>query len=420
MLKPEFARAQLGKLRSKKHKQARLTRVQKLPRPQAAHAMGVFGLLPTGKPPKEWRDRRKLEQQSTAALATDPARRAKVFATLFPTIAAEIEAGWQILGRVPYMVDYNRRGFRAPHRPEMYTTPRQNYLETLFEKLAEFPDDVLSAEWLAAWAVHLSDYRTDEFGYLLAGAIDEGGQSADQVLNILKDSAANRHEIGGPGGHATRGLLCSARPDAWEFVENLLLAAQRQEGLRQAILEAVDEAHPEAFRRMLGVVLDNNLIRFASVARAAGVWFGEEEEVENAKKLKADLVACREMLADPVARKKAIDKGDAATAYRGLWALAFEDAEWAVKAAAPMLKDKNAARRFAAAKLIVESGLGEGVSLMLPLLNDSDPRLVSHTLDYFQSIRKVDEDSPGGLVYPPICSSGWKSSSRRCRPNPRS
>ena len=54
----------------------------------------------------------------------------------------------------------------------------------------------------------------------------------------------------------------------------MLLAAQRQEGLRQNILETIDEAHPEAFRRMLRIIIDNDMVRFSSVIRAVDVWFG--------------------------------------------------------------------------------------------------------------------------------------------------
>ena len=391
MLKPELAREQLAQLQSKRHRQARFTRLDKLPKPLAALGHGVFGLLPTGKPPKEYADRGKLERSSAAKLAADPKARAKVFAALFPTIAADLEAGWQVKGRVPYTTGYARRSFRAPGRPEAYTDARQNYLERVFAGLAEFPDDVLSAEWLAAWAVHIG-YDSDPLGYLLAGVIDAGGPTADAVLEIVKDSAASRHDIGGPGGHATRALLCCARPEAWEFAEKLLLAAQRQEGLRQSILEVVDEAHPEAFRRMLALLLDHDLLRFASVARAASVWFGADQHVENPKQLKADLEGCRDLLGDPAVRQKAVAKGDAATAYRGLWAVAFVDVEAAFRAAAPLLKDKDAGRRFAAAKFVHESGLPEGAAAMLPLLGDPDPRLVSAAVAYFDSLPNFGDD----------------------------
>ena len=39
------------------------------------------------------------------------------------------------------------------------------------------------------------------------------------------------------GRHVTRGLLSASNTQGWQFIENLLLAAQRQEGLRQVILE---------------------------------------------------------------------------------------------------------------------------------------------------------------------------------------
>src|SRR5262249_51274603 len=182
------------------------------------------------------------------------------------------------------------------------------------------------------------------------------------------------------------------RPDGWQFVENLLLAAQRQEGLRQSILETADEAHPDAFQRLVKVLLDHDLIRFAAVARAVGVWIGEQQAVENPKKLKANLEAINNLLGDPSARGKAVAKGDAAAAYRGLWATAFADAEAGVAAAAPLLKDRDPGRRFAAAKLLAETGLPEVSKMLLPLLRDPDLRLVSAALTHFQTARHRTED----------------------------
>jgi hypothetical protein len=399
MLQPDAARQQLGKLRSRKHAEARYARARKLPKPLAAAALGIFGRLPDGKYPKEWDDREKLQRAATVRLADDAKGRARVLAALYPTLHASVEAGWQLLLQVPYTIGYDRRAFRAPGRPEAYHGKRQAYLENVFECVGQLPDDTLTPDWLAAWAVHLA-WSSDPLGYLLAGVIDAGGPTAETVLTTLKDSAANRHEIGGPGGHATRGLLCCARPDAWEFVENLLLAAQRQEGLRQAILEAVDEAHPEAFRRMVGLLLDHNLMRFASVARAAGVWLGGEEMVENPKQLKADLQAIRDLLTDPGARKKAIARGDAADAYRALWAVAFEDAAAAVAAATPLLKHKDPAHRFAAARLATETNLPEVAGLVLPLLDDADLRLVSLVVNYAAGLARGDDDEIGSAAAP--------------------
>ena len=61
MLKPELARQQLEKLKSKKHVEGRYNRVRKLPKPLVAIAFGITGRLPDGKHPKAWDQRRKLK-----------------------------------------------------------------------------------------------------------------------------------------------------------------------------------------------------------------------------------------------------------------------------------------------------------------------------------------------------------------------
>src|SRR5262249_8551743 len=84
-------------------------------------------------------------------------------------------------------------------------------------------------------------------------------------------------------------------------------------------------------------------------------------------------------------------------------AIAFEDAEAALKAAAPLFKDKNAARRFAAAKIVTEIGLPEGAPLMLPLLRDAEMRLVNLAVIYAKGLARsvgtdCDYDEPEGLA----------------------
>src|SRR6185437_17040326 len=98
----------------------------------------------------------------------------------------------------------------------------------------------------------------------------------------------------------------SARPDAWDFVARLLLAAQREEGLRQVILEAVDEAHPEAFRRMVQLILDRDLIRFSATIRAIDTWFGFAWDVDDVREARASLADALIFLADPDARAEAL------------------------------------------------------------------------------------------------------------------
>src|SRR5262249_24919641 len=157
-----------------------------------------------------------------------------------------------------YEAGYERKGFRAPTDESVAKTARVGWLATLIRELDGYDPDAL---WCATWAAYLGHgYGADSLGVLLAAVLDAGGPEGEAVFQVLRESGNNQHEIGSMGRHVTRALLVASRPDGWEYIEKMLLAAQRQEGLRQVILESIDEAHPQAFRRMLRLILDQNLI----------------------------------------------------------------------------------------------------------------------------------------------------------------
>src|SRR5438445_357789 len=116
-----------------------------------------------------------------------------------------------------------------------------------------------------------------------------------------------------------RKILAAARSEGWELMEKTLLAAQRQEGLRQTILEIVDEAHPDAFRRMLRLVLEHDLVRFSSVVRAVDVWFGFQWDSVSTGVVNKAIEQALKFLDDADAREKAIKKGQGDDLYLALW-----------------------------------------------------------------------------------------------------
>ena len=69
MLKPEVARQQLAKLKSKKHAEGRHARLRKLPKPLAAAGFGVFGRLADGKVPKDYAEREPVRNAKLAVTA---------------------------------------------------------------------------------------------------------------------------------------------------------------------------------------------------------------------------------------------------------------------------------------------------------------------------------------------------------------
>ena len=229
---------------------------------------------------------------------------------------------------------------------------------------------------------YLSDgYESDKLGVLFAAVIDAGGPEGDEVFQVLRDSATNDHEVGGMGRHVTRGLMVASRPEGWEFIEKLLLAAQRQEGLRQVILESIDEAHPQAFRRILRLILEHNLIRFSATVRAVDVWFALQWDSVSPGVIKKALETVLSYLEDPEARRLAIETETGETLYFALWTLAFEDAVAAVKPAADLLKDASVERRFVALYFLQQLNLKAAQEAALECLEDPDPRIAVTALN---------------------------------------
>ncbi len=309
--------------------------------------------------------------------------RRQLFTAFFPQIAETAEAAWHLWNRLPYQSGYGfRKSFRAPHHPQAQRQPRSQWLQSLLSITEGYDQEVV---WLAAWAAHIGGYYGDVLGVLFAAAIDAGGATGDQVFDILIASAKGEHAVGLMGRHVARGLMTASRPDGWQFMEKLLLAAQRQEGLRQIIFETIDEAHPEAFRRMLRLIVEHDLIRFSSAIRAVDVWFGFEWDAMDARFARKTLGETLTFLEDPAARDAALAEASGQTLYLALWSLALVDAASAVAPAALALQSTNPERRFAAVHLLAALGLPESRLALLPVLADPDLRIAAEALSALES-----------------------------------
>ena len=226
--------------------------------------------------------------------------------------------------------------------------------------------------WFAAWAPYLGYWAPDALGYLCAGAIETGGDTGQEVFDTLIASANGSHEIGLMGRHIIRGLLCASRRDGWKFIEQMLLSAQREEGLRQVILESIDEAQPFCFRRLLQLILDHNLSRFSAAVRAFDVWFGLALETISPKTINELLAQVVRCLDDPAEQEKMIHDGSAQEAYYALWTMAFDDAEKALPRAIALRQSSDPERRFAATHLLAQMDLIGSFKELLNALEDPD------------------------------------------------
>lgn len=356
----------------------RVARAGTLPGKLAPIARAILWHDDLGRPIQDWNVRIKTcERFASQFESLSRKNRHRIIKVIFSQLAPHVEKAWEISHRLPYQTGTDRKAFRAPNSPAIGQRKRFSWLQSLAQAVEGYDQDIT---WFAAWSPYLWWGAPHTLGSLFAGAIENGGEEGDAVFDILVASAEGEHEIGAMGRHVPSGLLISSRPEGWDFIERLLLAAQRQEGLRQVILETVDEAHPEAFRRMLHLILDHKLTRFSATVRAADTWFDLGWESNDALAVNQTLKRVLQFLEDPKTQEQALTSDDGQTLYLALWAMAFENAAEAWEPAARLLKDSDVERRFAATHLLSLLGINKSQEALLSALEDEDLRVVARAL----------------------------------------
>lgn len=378
MITREEAQERLKPFHNPNHLSDQLARLEALP-PELSRLGQI--LMHAG---PEWE---KLHEQGVRGSLYDPdpvpdfvrlaaSERRALFAALFPGIASYVEDAWNLFDLLPYQTGYRRRPFRNPK--DMASSARLAWLQRLPYAVRGYEHQ--DVPWLAAWVSHLSYWGTETLGHLFAAAMGKKDKTGDEVFDILVASANGTHETGMMDKHVVRALLCSPRVEGWEYVERLLLAAQREEGLRQVILEAIDETHPQVFRRILRLILDQNLIRFSAATRAFSVWFGLPFEVTSPKTAHAVLTQVLQFLESAAASEEAIRHGSAQDAYYALWSTAFDDAPKALPHAIALAESSEVEKRFAAIHLLGQLQLAECLPPLLAALEEEDLRVSAQSL----------------------------------------
>lgn len=379
MISKESAQEQLKKSHHAGHQKEQLSRLQRLN--NATSKAGQI-LIQAGphweKLKKESKTRYPIQSRPQETIGElNPANRQALFNALFPGTALFVEETWNLFDRLPYQSSYTRRPFRNPS--QKLVQARMAWLQRFAHLTAGYQHQ--NVQWFAAWAPHLrSYYATDALGYLFAAAVDKGGTTGEEVFNILRSSAYGTHETGAMGRHVVRGLLCSSRVEGWNVIEKMLLAAQREEGLRQTVLEAIDEAHPQAFPRMLQLVIEHNLIRFSATTRAFGVWFGLPFDQITPKMNNSLLSQVLNFLTSLADIQKTFVSGTPQDIYYALWAQAFDNVMHALPHARKLADSPDVEKRFVAAHFLSQTSLKEALPTLLNMVNDEDLRVSSRAL----------------------------------------
>ncbi|MBD2092287.1 DUF4132 domain-containing protein [Microcoleus sp. FACHB-1515] len=374
MLNREVAKAQLETIYQADWRSQQVQQLIALPEPLRSIGLGIINHDANG---QALRGQEYYEIETRAFQQIDelPASdRLQILNIFFPKFADLVEATWQRLVQLPYPSGYARRAFRAPNHPEYSAEKRRNWLDHLIRIVEGYDQDLA---WFAAWTPYLRYYAEDTLGLLFATAIEQNDALGQTIFDILIASASNNHEVGAMGRHVIRALLVANRSDGWELIERLLLAAQRQEGLRQSILETIDEANPLAFQRMLWLILDHNLIRFSATLRAFDVWLGFGLEVLSEKIAKQMIAQILECFESPEAHAAALQSDDPQTVYLALWTSGFKDAIAAIDLAAPLLDHPEATHRFVAVHFLRQLEITPARFVLLSAVGDGDLRVAT-------------------------------------------
>ncbi|XCP84413.1 DUF5724 domain-containing protein [Roseburia hominis] len=133
-------------------------------------------------------------------------------------------------------------------------------------------------------------------------------QGNEEVIQYCRDVLLSENNTAVLTRDVIEAIEQSKNAELQNLLAQLLLAAKLQEGLRQSILETVDENDRDYFLSMTEVVEKENLLRFSSVQRAVMTWIGLGYAEVTEKDVRYLFGRLRLYLTDENARRELIER----------------------------------------------------------------------------------------------------------------
>lgn len=131
---------------------------------------------------------------------------------------------------------------------------------------------------------------------------------------------------------------------------DLFVAARLQEGVRQSIIETIDENQIAPFLSMVDVIKEQELLRYSSVQRGILNWIGIGYEIVEEKQVKFIFEHLYEYLHDEEKLQAGFESENPLEVYLACYCVGFYDVDEAIKKAVQLLG--NSKRHIVAAALI--------------------------------------------------------------------
>lgn len=218
----------------------------------------------------------------------DDRRLADIFAVLLPGLAAAAVRTWRSIGTGSISAFRSPLPCRADD-PGVNLGKQMAWLRATQRVFLEYPADITTAEGLAVWAPYFDhemlrtifgllvslegDDTTEHVGRLLAGVIDQGGDSGHNVLDTLRLTLDDRHPASMFAGHVPRALW---RCDSAEAHGMLLecLATGRGRAHHRLIVRGAAEVGLGHVESVLRCLLANSDALSPAVGAEILGWFG--------------------------------------------------------------------------------------------------------------------------------------------------
>jgi len=292
-------------------------------------------------------------------------------------MARYVRHAWQQMRYQMYQSGYSRRSFRSPGERHIYFQRQIEFIIHILRKpFNQVYDNGYKYQYFDLDLMeqirynHLTGDNNPEVFRVWSSAIDLGNNA---VLQLLEDIIYNKAPEGKVTRSIIKALLNSEQPAAWTIVEKLLLAAQRQEGLRQTVLEAMDETSIGALKHFIRVILDNDLVRFSSVIRSVDVWAGLGWHSEKEATVRSFLQKAALYLENVDSIPEAVRSDNNADVYMALWAQAVYDVEKTMPYLQDLCKNGNVEKRTLALFFASQTAHYKiKMPLYYPLLKDAE------------------------------------------------
>jgi len=294
-----------------------------------------------------------------------------------------------------YSSGYERRSFRSKSFDVLYLPSAVTNLDAMIQLVA---NDFTYEKY---FSVQKDNFFTHNpvISSLLALEIDEGNE---QVLHWIHELFNGDNNAGLMTHEIIKGLLMSHSSQAHKWVGDLLLAAKLQEGLRQTIVECMDEGSKEGFLYLSKVILDHDLVRFSSVVRALDVWTGLGISAQKPAVIKKCLGTGYRCLTEDAYAKECLASNDALLIYIGLWSMAFDDVMSTENPLKHLMSAPDKYKRIVALGFLSQTSVPHFQHILAaPLLADPDDEVKCWVLGNLFSDAERNSIRPinwGGLI----------------------